>query len=196
MQPEPEMQTASFVVRGEQSPPRSLSAFGYGLAAAVLILDQIVKYWVINRLRLQEQVTIDLLPFFDLTWVENRGVSMGLFTADSDVGRWMLVAVTALISIGVAIWLRRERNRLDVTALGLVLGGAVGNIIDRIRFGYVVDFLHLFWGEGSVLYRLTGMRDFYVFNVADAAITIGVILLLMRALVTREPKQRNLESGS
>ena len=196
MRPEPETQTASFVVEREQPHPRSMRVLGYGLAAAVLVLDQIVKYWVINGLRLQERVTIDLLPFFDLTWVENRGVSMGLFTAGSDAGRWMLVAVTALISIGVAFWLRRERNRMDVIALGLVLGGAIGNIIDRVRFGYVVDFLHLFWGEGSILYRLTGMRDFYVFNVADAAITIGVILLLMRALVTREPKQRNVESGS
>jgi len=150
-----------------------LRALGYGLALAIFVVDQVVKYWIIEIVRLRERGFVDVASFFSLTWVENRGVSMGMLTADSATGRWLLVGLTAAISIGVAVWLWRERNRVDVLALGLVLGGAVGNIVDRVRFGYVVDFLHFFWGEWH----------FYVFNVADAAITVGVILLLLRAFL-------------
>ena len=168
------MSDSRSVLRREVPPEAGrLRAIGYGLATIVFVLDQIVKYWIIDLVALRERGFVDVLPFFNLTWVENRGVSMGMLTADGDGGRWMLVLLTAAISVGVAVWLWRERNRLDVIALGLVLGGAIGNIVDRIRFGYVVDFLHFFWGEWH----------FYVFNVADAAITVGVILLLLRALL-------------
>jgi signal peptidase II len=122
---------------------------------------------------------MQLLEFFDLRWVENYGVSMGFLTASSDTGRWLLVALTAAISIGVTIWLWREKRRDDAIALALVLGGALGNIVDRVRYGYVVDFADLHFGE---------WRPFLIFNVADAAITIGVLLLLFRALLTRERK--------
>jgi signal peptidase II len=145
---------------------------GFGVAAIVFILDQLVKYWIMNVVHLAERGYIELLPFFRLTYVGNIGVSMGLFRANSDLGRWALVAVTGAIAGAVAVWIGREKARIDVLALGLVLGGALGNIVDRVRFGYVVDFLHFFWGEHS----------FWVFNVADAAITAGVLLLLSRAL--------------
>ncbi len=174
MQPD-NMVTDSHTVlrRGGENAAKPLRALGYGLAVAIFILDQIVKYWIVDIVRLRERAFIDVAPFFNLTWVENRGVSMGMLTADGDMGRWLLVALTAAISFGVAVWLWRERSRLDVVALGMVLGGALGNIVDRVRFGYVVDFLHFFWGEWH----------FYVFNVADAAITVGVILLLLRAFL-------------
>jgi signal peptidase II len=145
---------------------------GYALAVIVLILDQISKYWVLNIIRLPEIGGIDVLPFFRLTFVGNIGVSMGLLAADSDLARWLLTSATAGIALAVALWLRREKNAIEIIALGLVLGGAFGNIIDRVRFGYVVDFLHFFWETHS----------FYVFNLADSAITLGVILLLARAL--------------
>ena len=145
---------------------------GFGVAALVFLLDQLTKFWILNIVRLPERGTIEVLPFFRLTYVENIGVSMGLFNAYTDVGRWLLVAVTGAIAATVAVWITREKARTDVIALGLVLGGALGNIIDRVRFGYVVDFLHFFWGE----------RSFWVFNVADAAITAGVLLLLLKAL--------------
>jgi signal peptidase II len=145
---------------------------GFGVAAVVFILDQLVKYWIMNVVHLAERGSIELLPIFRLTYVGNIGVSMGLFRANSDLGRWALVAVTGGIAAAVAVWIGREKARIDVLALGLVLGGALGNIVDRVRFGYVVDFLHFFWGEHS----------FWVFNVADAAITAGVLLLLSRAL--------------
>jgi signal peptidase II len=123
---------------------------------------------------------MELLEFFDLRWVENRGVSMGFLTATSDLARWLLVAFTAAIAGGVLYWIWQEKRRDDAIALSLVLGGALGNIVDRIRFGYVVDFADLHFGE---------WRPFLIFNVADAAITIGVLLLLVRALLTREKKK-------
>lgn len=153
-----------------------MKALGYGIALLVFILDQISKYWIVNIVRLPEIGSIDVLPFFRLTFVGNVGVSMGMFTAQSDAGRWLLVAVTGAIAAVVAVWIAREKQRLDVVALGLVLGGAIGNIVDRIRFGYVVDFLHFFWGD----------KSFWVFNVADAAITGGVLLLLVRAFIAPE----------
>ncbi len=156
-------------------------ALAFGIAAAIFVVDQLTKYIVTYPLALQTQPgqVIELLPFFDLRWVENRGVSMGFLTAGSNVGRWLLVALTAAISAGVTYWLWRERRRDDAMALAFVLGGALGNIVDRARYGYVVDFADLHFGE---------WRPFLIFNVADAAITIGVLLLLFRALLTRDRK--------
>src|SRR3546814_16266672 len=97
---------------------------------------------------------------------------MGFLTAGSDMERWLLVGFTATIATVVAVWLWRERRMGDTLALGLVLGGALGNITDRARFGYVVDFLDLHFGE---------WRQFLVFILADAAISFGVVILLLRA---------------
>lgn len=150
-----------------------LARLGYTVALLVFAVDQLSKYWVTAILDLRLRGVVEFLPVFNLTWVENTGVSMGLFRAEGDLGRWLLVLVTLAIAGGVAVWIARERNRLDVVALGLVLGGALGNIVDRVRYGYVVDFFHVFWRD----------HHFYVFNVADAAITVGVILLLLRAVL-------------
>jgi signal peptidase II len=152
-----------------------VTRIAYTIAALVFLIDQLVKYWIINMVELQARVSVPVLPVFSLTWVENRGVSMGMLTADTEVGRWLLVGMTGMIAAVVALWVRRERHLPEAVALGLVLGGALGNIVDRIRFGYVVDFLHLHAGPWS----------FYVFNVADAAITLGVVILLFRALTSR-----------
>jgi signal peptidase II len=124
---------------------------------------------------------IDLLPFFDLRFVPNPGVSMGFLTADTEVTRWLLVGLTGAIALFVGAWMWREKRRDDTFGLALVLGGALGNILDRVRFGYVVDFLDLHFGD---------IRPFLVFNVADAAITIGVLLLLVRALLMRDKSPR------
>lgn len=149
-------------------------SFAYNVAAAIFIVDQLVKYWIVQVVQLYAWVDgLEITSFFKLTWVENRGVSMGMLTADSNLGRWLLVAMTALIATAVGIWIMRSKDPIERLALGLVLGGALGNILDRIRFGYVVDFVHLHWHDWN----------FYVFNVADAAISMGVILLLVRALV-------------
>ncbi|HEY0446532.1 MAG TPA: signal peptidase II [Allosphingosinicella sp.] len=163
----------------EQTRERNHRALGFSIAALIFILDQMVKYIVTYPLQLQQRGVMELFDIFDLRWVENYGVSMGFLTADTDFGRWLLVLLTAGISAFVAAWLWRERRRDDAVALSFVLGGALGNIVDRIRFGYVVDFADLHFGA---------WRPFLIFNVADAAITIGVLLLLVRTLLTREKK--------
>jgi signal peptidase II len=153
---------------------------GYGIALAIFALDQLTKWVVTGPLglnRLGDQLM--LLPVFNLTYTENNGISLGLLNATNPTGRWMLVALTSAIAIGVAVWIARESSRGDRAALGLVLGGALGNILDRIRFGYVVDFADLHFG---------GFRPFLVFNVADAAISIGVVILLVRAFLTRDKR--------
>ena len=162
---------------------RNYRPFGILAAALVLILDQAIKYMVTVPLALKSRadVGIEIVPFFRLRWLENRGVSMGFFHADNETARWLLVGMTALIALFVAIWMWREKARDDVIALGLVLGGALGNIIDRMRFGYVVDYADLHFGE---------FRPFLVFNVGDAAITIGVLILLARALLVRDGKPK------
>lgn len=158
---------------------RTYRPLGYGIAAAIFAIDQLSKWLIMESLALPVRGLIEITSFFDLRWVENYGVSMGFLVAGSDRERWLLVAVTGLIAIGVAIWIWREKGRFDVVALALVLGGALGNITDRARFGYVADFLDLHIGE---------WRPFLVFNVADAAITMGVLVLVARAFLVREPK--------
>lgn len=152
---------------------------GFLTAAIVFVADQLAKWAVIGPIGLEAKGSSTLLPIFDLKWVENYGISMGFLIAGSNAERWALVALTGLISIAVSVWMWREKLRADVMALGLVLGGALGNILDRVRFGHVVDFLDLHFGD---------WHPFLVFNVADAAITIGVLLLVLRAVLTREKK--------
>jgi signal peptidase II len=154
---------------------------GFTIAAGVFAADQLVKWLMIGPLQLQGARQIMLLPIFNLSWTENNGISLGLFNAETEIGRWMLVAVTGAIAIGVAIWLGREKQTGDQVALGMVLGGALGNILDRIRFGYVVDFADLHFGD---------FRPFLVFNVADAAISIGVVILLLRAFLARDERPK------
>lgn len=151
----------------------------FALAGMVFIADQVVKWLMIGPLQLQQVRQIEVLPIFNLTWVPNYGVSLGMLMATSDTTRWLLVALTTAISGGVAFWIWREQSRGDALALALVLGGALGNIVDRVRFGYVVDYADLHFGS---------FQPFLVFNVADAAITIGVLLLVLRAVLTRETK--------
>ncbi len=155
---------------------------GLMLAAAIFALDQLMKYLVTGPIGLiVEGQSIELFPIFNLTLVHNFGVSLGMLTAESNAMRWGLVAMTGAISLFVGGWLWRETNRTDVLALGMVLGGAVGNLLDRVRFGHVVDYADLHFGD---------YRPFLVFNVADAAITIGVLILLARALLARDRKPK------
>ena len=173
-------ESVSALVRERTQAPNH-RVLGFAIAAIIFIADQVSKYIVTYVLDLPNQPdrVISLLDFFDLRWVENYGVSMGFLTASSDFARWLLVIMTAAISTFVLVWMWRERRRDDAVALSFVLGGALGNIVDRIRYGYVVDFADLHFGE---------WRPFLIFNVADAAITIGVLLLLFRALLTRDGK--------
>jgi len=160
-------------------------AFGFAFAGLVYAVDQFVKWLMIGPLMLRELGVIELLPIFDLRWTENYGVSLGLFTADGETGRWVLIAITAAIAITVLIWMLREKARGDILALGMVLGGALGNITDRVRFGHVVDYADLHFGT---------FRPFLIFNIADAAITIGVLIILARSLLMREKPSATLET--
>jgi signal peptidase II len=153
-------------------------AIGLLLAALVFGLDQWLKWYVTGPLGLTvEGDHLDLLPFFDFTRTHNYGVSLGMLTATSNEMRWGLVVLTGLIALVVTVWLLRERKLGDIVPLGLILGGALGNIVDRISYGYVVDFADFHIGE---------VRPFLIFNVADAAISIGVVIMLVRALFMRE----------
>jgi signal peptidase II len=159
--------------------------FGFALAAVIFAVDQAMKWVVDYPLNMRKGDTIDLLPIFAFTRTHNYGVSLGMFTANSPEMRWSLVAVTALIAIAVTVWLLREKRLGDILPLGLVLGGALGNIRDRARMGYVLDYADLHFGA---------FRPFLIFNVADACITIGVLIILARSLFMREkPAQTQSE---
>jgi signal peptidase II len=162
-------------------PPRGVSRLGvyaYILAAVVLVLDQISKVWVIDGLHLADKGQIAVLPFFRLTMVMNQGVSFGLMRAGGPVGRWLLVAAALAVAAGLVAWVRRADRALFATALGLIIGGALGNnLIDRARLGQVVDFL-----DFSALYFP------WVFNIADSAITVGVVLLLLDSFNAGPPR--------
>lgn len=166
---------------------KSLRAQALVIAFLIFAFDQAVKWVVTYPLNLKGQPgwIIHITDFFQLRWVENNGVSLGLLSASSFWGRWLLVLLTGAIATFVTVWLWKERKRIDSVALAMVLGGALGNILDRVRLGYVVDYADLHFGE---------FRPFLVFNVADAAITIGVLLLLVRALLMRDGKPPKKES--
>lgn len=149
----------------------SAARLGFIIAAIVFVLDQATKWGVLFLTPVVEKLSIPLLPFLDLTVVWNRGISYGLFQQHTEWGRWLLVAVSAIAAVAFSIWLRRVEGRALAVALGLLIGGAVGNLIDRVVFGAVFDFLHLHWGSFS----------WYVFNIADAAIVAGVAGLMYDA---------------
>lgn len=155
---------------------------GYLVALAVFGLDQLVKWIVTGPLAINHiGDQLYLLPFFQFTYTQNNGISLGLLNATTEVGRWMLVGLTSAIAVGVAYWMGREESRIDQAALGMVLGGALGNILDRTLHGYVVDFADLHFGA---------WRPFLIFNVGDAAISIAVVILLLRAFVSRKDQAK------
>lgn len=160
--------------------------FGLVLAAVVLVLDQVSKWWILGPMGFSPAGCreihaacgyVELSPIFDLRMVWNEGVSFGLLTAGSDLARWGLVLLQGGIAAFFVYWLRTAARPLTATALGLVVGGALGNVIDRIRFGAVVDFLDF-----------SGMAFPWVFNVADAAINVGAGLLLLDFLLNGEKR--------
>ena len=147
------------------------------IAAVIFGVDQWVKHVLVWQVKLAEMEKIEILPFFDLRFTQNYGISLGLLTAESSEARWLLVLMTGAIALGVVVWILRETARADLIGLALVLGGALGNIRDRMKFGYVVDYADLHFGT---------FRPFLIFNIADAAITIGVLIILARSFLSRE----------
>jgi signal peptidase II len=145
---------------------------GLSVAAAALVLDQLTKLYFYELLVAGGRRAIEVLPFFNLVTVWNFGISFGMFNDGSAGASIIFVALAAAIVIALLMWLRTVSHPLVATALGLVIGGAVGNIIDRLRFGAVFDFLD---------FHLGGWH-WPAFNVADSAITVGVVLLCIDAL--------------
>ena len=150
--------------------------FAYGLGLVVLILDQWSKAYILSGLKLVEGVRVPVLPFMNFTLVWNKGISFGgLRSDDGGLGRWMLVAFAFFITAALIYWAYKNTRPILVGAIGLLIGGALGNVIDRIRFAAVVDFL-----DFSKLFFP------WVFNLADSAITVGVLLLIWDVVQTGE----------
>ena len=158
----------------EAAPGPAMLRRGLAVAAVVVVLDQLSKLWVRASL-LQPLRDIEVTPFFKLIYTENRGVSFSMFHSDSPAGPWLLSALALAIVAALLWWLRRVDRLLPALAIGLVIGGAVGNVIDRLRLGGVVDFLYFHLG------------DYYwpAFNLADSAISVGVVALLADGLFRR-----------
>lgn len=153
---------------------------------AVVMADQASKAWVMGNARfnapaclsdLSQCGKIEISGIFDLTMVWNFGMSFGMFQSDG-IGRWIMSALMIIIAIGFAVWLLRSQSWLLSLALSLVIGGAIGNVIDRIRYGAVVDFLDF-----------SGLHFPYVFNVADAAVSVGALLLFLDQFLLSDDKQ-------
>jgi signal peptidase II len=153
-----------------------LTRFGVTVALIVCAIDQAVKVWLLNVFDLANRGIVRLTPFLDLVLTWNTGISYGLFPQESDLGRYVLLALKAGAVAVLWVWLARAEQRLTALSLGLIIGGAFGNAIDRVAYGAVADF---------VLFHLTtsGFKfTWYVFNLADAAIVAGVIGLLYESL--------------
>ncbi|XBQ16341.1 MAG: signal peptidase II [Oceanicaulis sp.] len=166
--------------RRRKIPP--LAVFGFAIALAVLIADQASKFWILEGLDLDaggpgSRVNV-LDPWFNLTMVWNRGVSFGMFQADSWWQRGLLITISLAVSGFLAYWLFSAERRMQAAAFGLIIGGAVGNVIDRFLYGAVVDF-----------FDFSGLWFPYVFNVADAAISIGVAVLILDLVLHGEGKR-------
>lgn len=146
-----------------------LGLIAYALAGVTIIVDQISKAWVLEGLRLPARGTVPVFGPLQMTMMWNEGVSFGLLQAQHDVGRWALVVFSLVVAAVLAFWVRNANRWSAALGLGLVIGGAIGNAVDRARFGAVVDFIDV---------QRIGFFP-WIFNVADSAITIGVILLLI-----------------
>jgi signal peptidase II len=142
------------------------------LAAVVVAADQASKYWILSVLKLEEGQSIQVAGPLHLTGVWNHGVSFGLLTANHDLARWAFVAFSLIVAAVLAGWVRKSERPLFAAALGLLIGGAVGNAIDRVRFGAVADFIDV-----------SRLHFPWVFNVADAAINVGIVCLLLDMLM-------------
>ena len=149
--------------------PRALGGL---VAAATLAVDQANKLWLIFVFGIAARQPVELAPFFDVVFAKNPGISYSLFSARTGVQRFALLAVTLVATACLAVWLWRAKSRLVALALGLIVGGALGNAYDRLAYGFVADFYHFHVGSFS----------WYIFNLADAAIVIGVGLLIVDSL--------------
>ena len=149
-------------------PVRLQGPMAYTIGLTVILVDQLVKMWMLGALQLETLGSVQVWGPFNLTMVWNQGVSFGLFRGEAEWVRWVLVAFSLAVAGFLAVWARRVERPLLGAAIGLIMGGAIGNMIDRVRFGKVADFIDV-----------TALHFPWVFNIADSAISIGVVLLLI-----------------
>jgi signal peptidase II len=159
-------------------PSRSLFVW---IALVVFVADQASKLYLYFVVDIALRQPIAVTSFFELILVWNRGVSYGLFQQNSEAGRWALIAFSLAASIGLSIWAWRSEESRLAAGLALIVGGALGNVVDRVLYGAVLDFAHLHYGDFS----------WYVFNIADAAIVVGVAVLLYDAVRPNNRSARN-----
>jgi signal peptidase II len=159
---------------------------GLLLALATLAGDQAAKFGLLLGYDLQHREPLVLAPVLELIVVWNPGISYGLFQQHTELGRWLLLTLSLLAAVGLAVWMARTRTRLLAAALGLIVGGALGNAVDRVAYGAVFDFVHFHVGAWS----------WYVFNVADAAIVAGVVGLLYDGLVLEQRRAPESQTGT
>jgi signal peptidase II len=153
---------------------------GFSAAVITLVLDQATKLYTLFAFDLPVKEPVEFAPFINLIVVWNRGISYGLFQQHSELGRWALIVISILASIALSVWIRRTTAKLLAASLGLIVGGAIGNVIDRLAYGAVFDFIQFHIGSWS----------WYVFNVADAAIVAGVVGLLYDSFVLEGRRAR------
>jgi signal peptidase II len=158
-----------------------LSPLGLAVALITLVADQGNKLWMLHVYDIGSKGTVTLTPFFDVVLVWNKGISYGLFAQDGMAGRVALIVFAILASIALIVWLSRITTRLAAIAIGLIIGGGIGNLIDRIAYGAVADF-YAFHAFGF---------EWYIFNIADVAIVAGVIGLLYDSLFGGHKKAGN-----
>jgi signal peptidase II len=147
---------------------------GLAGAAGVAILDQATKFWIVNIVDLPARLRIELSPIFDLTYVQNRGASFGMLAGGLG-SRILLSSISIIIAMVMIVWLGRLRRRFAATGASLIIGGAIGNLYDRVSYGYVIDFLDF-----------SGLMFPWVFNVADAAINVGFACLILDAALHKD----------
>lgn len=150
---------------------QSYLKLGLVITLCILIVDQISKWWILEIYNLPLKSSVQILPFFSLTMVWNNSISMGL-PLDEYLGKWGIIILTGVISLWLLWWLKDTKRKAEAIALSMILGGAIGNVIDRLVHGAVVDFLHFYAFDYS----------FYVFNIADSAISLGVVFLIFDGL--------------
>lgn len=155
-------------------PSRRPAAMGALIVAVILVLDQVSKFWILNHV-MQPPRVIEVTPFFNIVLAWNRGVSFGMFNNAGDLGPYLLTGLAVVIIAVLVFWLWRANSRLSALAIALIIGGAVGNVIDRLQHGAVVDFLD-FHGFGY---------HWPAFNVADSAICVGATVLVLESLFKR-----------
>lgn len=159
-------------------------ATGYGrqgllIVAVTLVLDQLTKWWVVFEV-MNPPRTIPVFPSFNLVMGWNKGVSFGMFDSDSEMSKWLLVSLALVVVAFLLFWMRKAESRRVANAIGMIVGGAIGNVIDRLHFGAVADFLDVY----------IGVYHWPAFNVADAGITVGAVILVLDSLFSGSEKAK------